>query len=68
MHFPSELLMSTTFLFVNENIKCGYAFSYQEERECDYHPLCQCKIHFIKLNRTLDYLFFHRLPWKVGFK
>ena len=27
MHFTSELQMPITFLFVNENIKYGYAFS-----------------------------------------
>ena len=27
IHFTSELQMPITFLFVNENIKCGYAFS-----------------------------------------
>ena len=27
MHFSSELQMPITFLFVNENIKSGYAFS-----------------------------------------
>ena len=31
-HFTSELQMTITFLFVNENIKCGYAFSLLE---CD---------------------------------
>ena len=27
MHFTPELQTPITFLFVNENIKCGYAFS-----------------------------------------
>ena len=29
----SELQTPITFLFVNENIKCGYAFSYLEHKE-----------------------------------
>ena len=33
MHFTSYLLTPITFLFVNENIKCGYAFSYLERGE-----------------------------------
>ena len=32
MHFPSELPMPIIFLFENQNINCGYAFSYLE---CD---------------------------------
>ena len=30
MHFTSEFQTPITFLFVNESIKCGYAFSYLE--------------------------------------
>ena len=33
MHFTSELQTPITFLFVNENIKSGYAFSYLEHDE-----------------------------------
>ena len=29
----SELQTSITFLFVNDNTKCGYAFSYKEHKE-----------------------------------
>ena len=34
MHFTSELQTLPTFLFVNVNIKCGYAFSKLERDKC----------------------------------
>ena len=33
MHFTSEIQTLITFLFVDETIKCGYAFSYLERDE-----------------------------------
>ena len=57
----------------HQNIKILYKYMYYIDREgdsrkyhpkeCDYHPFSQCKIHFIKLNRALNYLFF--LPFTI---
>ena len=33
MHFTSEIQTLIAFLFVDETIKCGYAFSYLERDE-----------------------------------
>ena len=40
MHFTSERQTPITFLFVNENIKCGYAFAYLEHNEYFGTKIC----------------------------
>ena len=55
MCLTSEIQTPITPLFMNENIKCGYSFSWLERKE-------QCGTKIIRVFKIFLFLHFHLLP------
>ena len=58
MCLTSEIQTPITPLFMNENIKCWYSFSYLEGKE-------QCGTKIIYVSKNFWFLHFHRLPCEL---